>query len=230
MTATRPVSTWDVDQRRKQLDIERTNAQLATVRTFAEQLDDAVAFYEGRRTVQAEAVRRVVEVARAALAESQTAADQYLAGVKATHTEETAWLRAHIEQERARADGYLELKRLKESHEQHGPNADATVTIRAGLGGWQLSHLEEIAYRLRCGGGEDETPIEVTKHVVTAHLPAPSLVPLDRPGAVPRVPERPSPLSDPVRPELGLRLQPAVFVGVVVALGALLGLLVEVIL
>lgn len=53
-----------------------------------------------------------------------------------------------------------------------------SITVARGISGWTIADLEEAAYRLRCGGGEDDTPVDIDVHSAKAVVPAPNLIPL----------------------------------------------------
>lgn len=73
---------------------------------------------------------------------------------------------------------------LREARTRDG-DEEVRVTIDRSLGGWCVSDLEEVAYRLRSGGAEDETPVKITDYSITANVPAPNLIPLTRPSKTP---------------------------------------------
>lgn len=75
-----------------------------------------------------------------------------------------------------------EKRRLYEERQESGE--EVQVKIGRSLGGsWTIGDLEEIIYRLRCGGGTDDTPVTVNDYTATAKVVAPNLVPLVRPDA-----------------------------------------------
>lgn len=149
-------------------------------RSYDERLTGLLSEFSTRRSVQAQMVREVAELAAGRVAE-----------VEAFHAAQAAAQAEQLEriQERERAlhaqvaalHRQLDEKRsLREERDEQGE--EVQVRIARSLGGaWRVGDLEEIAYRLRCGGAVDDTAVKVTEHTATALVPAPDLVPLSRP-------------------------------------------------
>lgn len=81
----------------------------------------------------------------------------------------------------ARDAAVLELREGRKLYQTTDRTADeglVAITVARGISGWTVADLEEAAYRLRCGGAEDETPVEMDQHAAKAVVPAPNLIPL----------------------------------------------------
>jgi hypothetical protein len=187
---------------------EQRLEQLATGRRrFEERAHQIAESYEGRRTIQASMVREMLDLLEDRVTEVEQQHADRLAGLQAAHLAQVTLLEERVETYKARSQqlgAALEEKRtLREARERAGE--EVQVTIDRSLGGWTVADLEEVAYRLRCGGAVDDTPVKVTDWAASALVPAPDLVRLDRPALPERPvpPERWDPLHDPVVPEGG---------------------------
>lgn len=144
--------------------IEPTVALLAEWRTK----------YENRRTVPAEMIQALEDIVDAALKTQRVEHMVEVARVQQTaHT-----FMAALEK---RDEELKETRHLSEDHE-------VKVVIQQRAGGWRLADLEEVAYRLRCGGGTDDTPVKWQEYSISARVVAPNLVSLERPESAPVVP------------------------------------------
>lgn len=65
---------------------------------------------------------------------------------------------------------------LREYRTQDGVSAKVAFSLP---GHWQVSHLEEIAYRLRCGGATDDSPVKIDNGQIRGWVPDASVVRLD---------------------------------------------------
>ena len=155
--------------------------------------------YSNKRTLGYQLVNDCVELAERAIADAQREAEARADGrilevdrqLERLCEDRDQW-RKHYEQvQRALS----EKRTIREEREAARRDGDTDVTISNGYVGWTVAGLEEIAYRLRCGGAEDSTPVEVDKSRAKASVPAPNLVTLDfRPAPEPRY----EPLAEPV--------------------------------
>jgi hypothetical protein len=115
-----------------------------------------------------------------------------------------------------------EDRKLQEARQAEGD--EVRVRIDRALGGWTVADLEEVAYRLRCGGAADDTLIKWAEYSVSALVPAPDLVTLSRPRpVVPAITYVPAPpeTHPPMPTSLSVWLGTWIIVTVAVALFAL---------
>lgn len=188
--------------------------------TFEARLARALEEHAGSRTIKAQLVRDVAELALGRVAELQAQHAIALEAQAAAHA-------AALERVEKSRDEWRELcqsanerlderRTIRQELEQSAGDTDARVTITNGYVGWTVAGLEEIAYRLRTGGAGDDTPVEVDKARAVAMVPAPNLVQLDAsPKAVPHLAP---PLPNPVVAEGGLRVDWRVAAALVVVL------------
>ena len=195
------VSTWEAEQAVR----DARRAQDRAADAYDAQLTALLEEYAGRRSVAAELVRQVADLAVGHAAEADRRADQRVETLTAGHAavierleERTEIYKTLVEQLKTTL---TEKRTLLEERAQQGE--EVKVTIGRSLGGWQVADLEEVAYRLRCGGAFDETPVKVTDWTASALVPAPNLVPLTRPDRTPQPQHRPEPLPDPEVPDGG---------------------------
>lgn len=173
---------------------------MARTSTYDAQLTELLKEYAGRRSAAAEVVRRVAEVAVGHAAEADRRAQQLVETLTAGQIAVVDRLEKQLADSRETTSGLMaaldEKRALREERSQDGE--EVKVTIGRSQGSWKVGDLEEVAYRLRCGGAVDDTPVKVTEYTAAALVPAPNLVPLTRPDRVPPPPERPAPLPNPV--------------------------------
>lgn len=195
--------------------------------TFTARLERSLKDYAGRRTIQADMIRRVAELAYGHVAEVVTARDagreaqvQKLVGVIERLEDRVTTYRTRNEQlERALS----EKRTIREEREAAREDGETDVTISNGHVGWTVAGLEEIAYRLRSGGAVDDTPVEVDKTHAKASVPAPNMVTLT-PATVP--PPEPAEALDVISQPRWARL-PHWVIGVIATLaGILLGMVI----
>jgi len=156
--------------------------------------------YSNRRTIAYAMLDEVYALANEAIAlaeaKAEARADGRIAELERQREREQSYLETYRTRVRQLEDEVAEKRRLREEREQSGD--EVQVHIGRSLGGsWLVSDLEEIAYRLRCGGATDDTPVKVTEYTATAKVVAPELVPLSRPSERPAL--MPAPLPDHVR-------------------------------
>jgi hypothetical protein len=192
--------------------VDRWDAEHAVARARDEQADAAYTYdarltalleeYAGRRSAAAELVRQVADLAVGHAAEADRNARALIVTLNTRQDMAIESLERQLDQARehnrtlqAQLD---DKRRLVEERKAATSGEEVQVTIGHSLGSWQVADLEEVAYRLRCGGAVDETPVKVTEWAAAALVPAPNLVPLTRPDRTPPPPERPTPLPDPV--------------------------------
>jgi hypothetical protein len=136
--------------------------------------------YRDKRTIGWQLLDDCIQLVESTVAEN----DAYQAGRLDETQADNERLREHLASARAQvkklADELSEKRTLREERERQGD--EVKVSIDRSLKGWQVSDLEEIAYRLRCGGAVDETPVKVTDYTASALVPAPDLVRLERPS------------------------------------------------
>lgn len=201
---------WQVDQPRYEVTDAIKKAVAASkadggalVGPYELQLAVVLDRYAHRRTVAANMVRDVAELAVGRVAEVEVLHERHTAALTAAHEAEVARLRTHIdglvEQRDQLAAQVREGRSLSES--RHGFEDKVVCTFHNGspMSIWSPAQLEEVAYRVRVGGGDDDHAIHVRlgddpkrdgKKAVqfTAHLPNPDLVSFDlsapqRPGS-----------------------------------------------
>ncbi len=164
---------------------------MSTTDPIEQRLADWRASYTDRRTIPRQMVDEADLLIRTAVRAAQYASTVALEQQRVAHQEEVTRLersldlarRTAAEAHRIRTEHealVAEKVRLREEREQDGE--EVTVKMTRTLGGWVLGDLEEIAYRLRCGGAVDDTALEWRQHTISANVPAPNLVPLVRPG------------------------------------------------
>lgn len=161
------------------------------------ELDEIQGRYRDKRSVAYRLLGEVLEVARSAVAEAEGRADGRIVEVERYH-QSTKDLADVL---RRRVAQLEDQRRLVDDRFEHGPDA-AQVSIRHALNdgqGWTVAELEEVAYRVRTGGGTDETRVKVTDSHAVAVVPAPYMVDLSI------GPSRPAGLPDPVVPDHGPR-------------------------
>lgn len=180
-------------------EIERavTDAWTATTTdglTFEARLARTLEEHAGSRTIRAQMIRDVAELALGRVAElqAQHAAELdalaqrhagALEGQAFTHEARVARLekdRDDWQQLCQSAQKRLDEKRtIRQELEQAAGADDCKVIIATDYHGWTVAGLEEIAYRLRTGGAGDDTPVDVRGSRAVAMVPAPNLVQLD---------------------------------------------------
>lgn len=196
------------------------NARAEAARTYDLRLTGLLEEYTGRRSASAEVVRQVADIAVGYATEADRRAEQAVADAATAHAAIVERLEDQATAQRdqiARLTDLLEEKRkLREAREKAGE--EVQVTIDRTLGGWTVADLEEIAYRLRCGGAIDDTTVKLTDYTATALVPAPDLVRLDRPTPTRQPDPRPAPATPETTTTTATRLN---VVGVVALLGVL---------
>lgn len=159
---------------------------------YRDQLEQLRNRYSDRRTITAQFVGETLDLFEAAVTDLQT---EHVARMAEAERQHGIHL-ARSEDRTARAEkrvGDLEAARLaiRQSHETI--DAGVLVKITAPRGHyssgeeskyarpWTLAELEDIAYRLRLGGGVDETEVRFQHDHTEATIPFPELV-LDSPS------------------------------------------------
>lgn len=162
--------------------------------TFEARLARALEEHAGSRTIKAQLIRDVAELALGRVAELQA---QHAAELEALAERHAGQLEGQASAHEARvarleksrddwqqlcqsAQARLDERRtIRQELEQSAGADDCKVTIATDYHGWTVAGLEEIAYRLRTGGASDETPVDVSGSRAVAMVPAPNLVQLD---------------------------------------------------
>lgn len=181
--------------------------------------------YEGTRSTARVAIAEAIELAGQAIRDAELVeaarADGRIAEAERWREREQSYLETYRKRVRQLEDELAEKRRLREEREESGN--EVQVKIARGLGGaWTIADLEEIVYRLRCGGGTDDTPVKVTEYTATANVVAPELVPLTRPGAQPPLVIKPPEHVVPSVGETFVLRRLALLVGIAFVLGVVL--------
>lgn len=164
-----------------------------------ERLQDWRDTYTDRRTIGRQMLDRAEKLVKDAIAENTA----YFEG-KIEQAQETAerWEKHYrlAEEQRSNLKRMLDEKRtLAETRSKEGEEVRVQIA-RPDWKGWQICDLEEIAYRLRCGGAVDETPVKIDSREASALVPAPDLVKLESPRHV-TPSEKVAAILTPERPE-----------------------------
>jgi len=167
---------------------------------IAEQLHAFRERYTNRRTVPWALLSDAEKLVAAAAAYHRDRYNTTLAALRNEHDRETSKYRSQIEAQQetiATQERLLKEKRTLNEARRAAENEHVEVTIRSdGYEDWCVADLEEIAFRLRCGGATDETHVSMASNRAIALVPVPDLVRLDRPRP-PEPPDRPDPLPYP---------------------------------
>lgn len=216
----------DYEARRIIEELRRDHAPACDWDTFDARLTRCVQGYADRRTIHANMVRDVAELAYGYVSEKVAAPDREqaiqreaqvakLEGVIERLEGQLATAREHRDFYRRQA---AEKRTIREEREAARGDGDTQVTIRTDQHGWTVAQLEEIAYRLRSGGAVDDTPVDVDQRRAVAHVPAPNTVTLEAPRKPPVMPLDPGEI-EPRRHDVGfLVMAGVVAVGLLVAL------------
>lgn len=175
------INRWDLDNAIR----DARKDQAAAADGYNQALTALLEQYAGRRSAAAHLVREVADLAIGHAAEADRRAERLIEQATAAHTAIVAKLEADANQlhehNRTLTRALDERRTIREVREEAASPEDTDVVITNGYHGWTVAGLEEVAYRLRCGGAVDVTPVEVEKSRATATVPAPNLVPLSRP-------------------------------------------------
>lgn len=169
------ISWWEVNQAVR----TARDAETEAANTYDRRLTELLEEYAGRRSAAAQLVRDVADLAVGYAAESDRRA--HAAIEAATGGQQVAFERLEQQLEKSRDHAKWlraeldEKRRLTEERDAQGE--EVQVTIGRSQGGWKVADLEEVAYRLRCGGAVDETPVKVAEWKMSALVPAPNMVP-----------------------------------------------------
>lgn len=141
--------------------------------------------YENTRSAARVAIAEAIGLAEQAIHDAELAeaarADGRIAEAERWREREQSYLETYRTRVRQLEGALAEKRQLHEEREETGE--EVQVKIGRGLGGaWTVGDLEEVIYRLRCGGGTDATPVKITDYTATAKVVAPELVPLVRPS------------------------------------------------
>lgn len=190
--------------------------------------------YDGTRSMARVAIAEAIDLAEQCVRDAELAegarADGRIQELDRYRENEQRVLESLREQNRQLHAVLAEKRRLNEEREENGE--EVQVKIGRSLGGsWLIGDLEEIVYRLRCGGATDETPVKITDYTATAKVVAPELVPLVRPSEakVDRTPPSFAP-DHALVARRTVSLPPAALVGIAVLVTAVLMVLGRVIL
>ena len=164
------------------------------MKTHAERLAEWRQTYTDRRTVPWQMLEAAERVLEWGLRDAERGANIAVARAEGKLEE------AHAETERVRESLTKQIETLREHRDMLQRQIDKKRTIaetrsqegeqvrvqigREGWNGWQIADIEEIAYRLRCGGAVDETPLKINDREASALVPAPDLVKLESPRHV----------------------------------------------
>lgn len=164
-----------------------------------QRLDHVDSKYQGRGSAYAREVRELVYALRERLKAIEVDWDEEVATQKQKWEVDLAARedvynrslereRAKLEESRQEVAALRRERILDEKRSKLGDDVQVRFN-RPSSGGWQLSNLEEIAYRLRLAGGVDETLVDISTHGVESLVPDPNLVSLDltRPPSAPEV-------------------------------------------
>ncbi|WP_067428494.1 hypothetical protein [Nocardioides jensenii] len=176
---------------------------------FARQLELFRERFANRRTVPWEMFRAAEDLVRGSaeyhriqLDVSREEHQAEITRLREEHEKRMDVLRSTLEAQRS-TNNLLEQqaqerRSLYEARRSTGPEG-AEVTIRRDdyLKSWRLQDLEEIAFRLRCGGATDDTAVDMASNRAVAVVPAPNMVTLEH---RPAPPERRAPLTIPSAP------------------------------
>lgn len=151
---------------------------------IAEQLAEWRERFTNRRTVPWEMLELAEAMIRAAAEHHRHQYEVALATLREEHAARVEVLQSTIDGQSSTIDSLKrqaeERRSLNEARRDAG-DGDAEVTIRRDdhLKAWRLSDLEEIAFRLRCGGATDDTPVDMASNRAIAVVPVPNLVTLE---------------------------------------------------
>jgi hypothetical protein len=162
--------------------------------------------FRQRRTVEAQFVARVCSLVDSLVAELRAEYAGRVAGMEAAHEAALTRLQDKVDQVTAERDAatarhqaVVEGRRLQATTSVDEYNGNTNVLIRradnSGDNVWTLAELEEIAHRLRQGGGTDDTLIITRRDSMGAVIEAPEMVvgkapPPDRPAPIATEPPR----------------------------------------
>lgn len=194
----------DYEARRIIEDLRRDHAPVYDWDTFDARLKRCVEGYAGRRTIHADMVRNIAELAYGYVAERLAAADQEQTVEREAQVAKFEGvierLEKHLATVREQRDFYQqrcdEKRTIREEREAARGDGDTQVTISTGYEGWTVAMLEEIAYRLRSGGAVDDTPVDLDNRRAIADVPAPNTVTLEAPSREPEPTRLDSPTHD----------------------------------
>jgi hypothetical protein len=120
--------------------------------------------------------RRETEIEDAA----RERADAYAKGRIAQAEREAQKARADAKEDResyeAILDAYNNQRQVKETRDSDGEKV--SIRISNGVNLWSVANLEEVAYRLRLAGADDDTPITLDRTTVAAKVPDPNMITL----------------------------------------------------
>lgn len=164
------------------------------MKTHAERLAEWRQTYTDRRTIPWEMLKAAEAILEWGVRDAERSANV------AVHRAEAKLEEAHAETERVRESLTSNIETLRKHRDMLQRQIDEKRTIaetrskegdevrvqiaRPDWKGWQIADLEEIAYRLRCGGAVDETPVKIDSREASALVPAPDLVKLESPRHV----------------------------------------------
>ena len=177
--------------------------------TYAERLEHWRTTYYDRRTVPYEMLQQAQQIIEWGVRDAERSANVAVIRVESKLEE------ARFETERVRESMTKQIETLREHRDMLQRQIDKKRTLaetrsqegeqvrvqigREGWNGWQIADIEEIAYRLRCGGAVDETPLKINDREASALVPAPDLVKLESPRHVTPA-EKVAAILNPPRP------------------------------
>ncbi len=149
------------------------------------QLRDFRERYTNRRTVPWQLLDEAERLVAASVEYQRLRYDLSLLTLREEHERTLVQLRDRVESQDQRIQRQaqqLEEKRALAEARRAAQGDQVEVTIRSdGYQDWCVADLEEIAYRLRCGGATDTTHVSMESNRAVALVPVPELVKLDRP-------------------------------------------------
>jgi hypothetical protein len=157
-----------------------------------EQLEAIRQRYRDKRTLGYRLADDCVAMATAAIVEDRARCEAQLE-LAARYHQGTRDLADTLKRRIDQLEGWRELKETRSSAAKvTGYEDPGQVHVALGREGpnrtWTVADLEEVAYRLRCGGAVDDTPVSGVLNTISATVPAPNLVHLHQ------LSERSSPL------------------------------------
>lgn len=164
--------------------------------TFTNQLERTLRDYADRRTIHAGMIRDVAEIAYGYVAEQlaapTTERDQLAAKLQGVIER----LEERLDQERERNAQWrkaVEEQRILREKREAADDGLIDVRFENSRRHWTVEDLEDIAYRLRLGGGSDDTVVEMSEWFARAKVVDPTLVSLDL-ARNPEPPRKPEPM------------------------------------